>query len=84
MHIFILLGYVWFLENARERKKILRKIIFSLDDMKNMMKKKGKENAKDNIKIFSTPLYFKISEENTRGREESLRKNLSSSILFFI
>ena len=36
-------GYVWFQKNAKERKKIMWKIIFfSLGDMENMMEKKYK------------------------------------------
>ena len=71
MHIFILLGYVWFLENTRERKKIVRKIIFSLDDMKNMMKKKGKKMLKIILKYFphhfTSKLVRKIREDGRKA-----------------
>ena len=73
--------------NARERtKKILWKDIFlSLGDMKNMMEINIKENAKENIVIFSLLLSLKISEENKREREgESWRKFYQAHIIFFI
>ena len=78
------MGYVWFLENAKERKKkIMWKIIFfSLDDMENMMEKNIKENIKENIMIFSLPFSLKNNEKNKRKKKrEKLGEILSSSCI---
>ena len=41
--LFGFIGYVWFLENVKERKKIMWKMIFfSLGYIENMMEKKYK------------------------------------------
>ena len=53
--------------------------------MRNIWKKNIKENAKENIVIFSLLLSLKISEENKREREEkSWRKFYQAHIIFFI